>query len=592
MIETSTVLTITLFLVAVIMIGAWLRYKSISTRLVSAQQYFCEQVNREISFTTDSPLQNALLQERQNIEIADESGEQFTNRLHSIGVPSPDMPADETLYFLQNTFAMATMAGFESLMQDAFIMVREGLSLEHIALMRGIVVEHIAQAKGEIATLLDDSNLADGSLVATAQEIIDIISDIASIGEIGTVINPDMLVESAESLSRIFTELSDADAETLSQAIAASRELGVSLTEVSLEHGYSLVDSVAESTLESIDVSALTEISIPVFTILLSSIREIKLLDAGVTDGETATLNIALDAAGSGFGSLVGAKSGAAIGTVFAPGVGSVIGALLGGFLGAMSGRAASNHIKMMPANESRQAHEALYRDYDREKRDRIRNICERSTELLQKGHQTVWDTAGKAPHSNDEIAQFEQIYNHLDKSAREDILKAGHIVQTVKDQTVARYGTTHWYQRLWKPNKAAIMGILQPSLWKINEEIKQTERQIPKNGSSNLPLVSISQMANVPILTGGAFHNQLDRSLIQLRRFQLNRALKTKQWAEETGLSIQAMIEGVIHKIAPSLSELAEFEAKWEGDLRRSAEKVEKEYRKVGKKIRGSEAK
>ncbi len=87
---------------------------------------------------------------------------------------------------------------------------------------------------------------------------------------------------------------------------------------------------------------------IPIITIIKSGIRELDLLADEKTEFETSLKNLALDAAGTGGGALLGAKAGFVAGSFF-PGIGNIVGGAIGAIFGAMGGRYLTNTIKEIP---------------------------------------------------------------------------------------------------------------------------------------------------------------------------------------------------------------------------------------------------
>ncbi len=108
-------------------------------------------------------------------------------------------------------------------------------------------------------------------------------------------------------------------------------------------------DIASADTLDPSSFDVSSSAHIPIITIGISSLREIRLLYNEKTDGSTALKNIGLDVTGTGVGSALGAKAGALIGTAICPGIGTAIGGLLGSIGGAIAGRKTSNHIKEKP---------------------------------------------------------------------------------------------------------------------------------------------------------------------------------------------------------------------------------------------------
>lgn len=115
----------------------------------------------------------------------------------------------------------------------------------------------------------------------------------------------------------------------------------------------SSLNDIAEATITPVDWTNI-DLShhIPVITIAMSSIREVKLLGENHTDVHTSVKNIALDATGTGGGGWAGAKVGAGIGLLFGP-LGGFVGGVIGGVTGAMIGRTITQKVKEIPLRDA-----------------------------------------------------------------------------------------------------------------------------------------------------------------------------------------------------------------------------------------------
>lgn len=106
------------------------------------------------------------------------------------------------------------------------------------------------------------------------------------------------------------------------------------------------ISDIAETTIQPMDWTDIDIAGhIPVITIAISSVREVKLLSNDKTNMFSAGRNIALDAIGAGGGGWAGAQAGAGIGLIFGP-IGGLVGGIIGGIGGAILGRGLSNWIK------------------------------------------------------------------------------------------------------------------------------------------------------------------------------------------------------------------------------------------------------
>jgi gas vesicle protein len=128
---------------------------------------------------------------------------------------------------------------------------------------------------------------------------------------------------------------------------------------VLVDPGLSNIDTVhhASSALDA--ASGKVDIHWPWVTTVLSTVREIKLLDKNYTSFGDSIKNISLDVAGTGIGAAAGAKAGALAGLIFGP-IGAAIGGVVGAVAGGMGGRMISNEYKYKTFKELKARYEAL----------------------------------------------------------------------------------------------------------------------------------------------------------------------------------------------------------------------------------------
>jgi hypothetical protein len=138
--------------------------------------------------------------------------------------------------------------------------------------------------------------------------------------------------------------------------------------------------SFAGGELAAVDVSSFDDavapdFSFPVVTAILSSVRELQLLDSGKTELADSIKNAGLDVVGTGIGGGLGAKAGALIGTALAPGVGTLICGAIGAVGGALGGRFATNRIKLAPFRAAHAAHVSIVALAERNTADAARDL-------------------------------------------------------------------------------------------------------------------------------------------------------------------------------------------------------------------------
>ena len=114
-------------------------------------------------------------------------------------------------------------------------------------------------------------------------------------------------------------------------------------------------EEVSDALLGNVEVADVT--GIPLITLALSGVREVRLLSEDKTSAGNAMKNLLLDSAGTGVGAAGGALIGAEIGSLFGP-VGAAVGGVVGGIAGAITGRSATDRVKREPLNKAVKAYE------------------------------------------------------------------------------------------------------------------------------------------------------------------------------------------------------------------------------------------
>lgn len=109
-------------------------------------------------------------------------------------------------------------------------------------------------------------------------------------------------------------------------------------------------EEVSDALLGNVEVADVT--GIPLITLVLSGVREVRLLSEDKTSAGNAMKNLLLDAAGTGVGTAGGVLIGVEIGSLFGP-VGAAVGGLVGGIAGAITGRSATDRVKREPLNKA-----------------------------------------------------------------------------------------------------------------------------------------------------------------------------------------------------------------------------------------------
>lgn len=179
------------------------------------------------------------------------------------------------------------------------------------------------------------------------------------------------------------------------------------LVDDSLNHA-DLVEHVHDATDLALGATDIVEAHLPVFTIAMSSWRELSLLRRTKTDIQTVVTHVVVDAAGTGGGGFLGGKAGAAAGTLIAPGIGTLVGAIGGGVLGAMGGRSIAKKFKFRTFDELKRQYDCANAEFEVD----LKNASEHAA--------AAFGAARTAEHSNllraveDERSRVEAVAEEL----------------------------------------------------------------------------------------------------------------------------------------------------------------------------------
>lgn len=227
-----------------------------------------------------------------------------------------------------------------------------------------MVKEHL-EDHGIRVAMPEDSNQAGWDLILNGEHNVNVktMSEFSSLAHhfdkyphVPVVVPTDMTGIPGDAIW-----LDSADAmQDLGDRVAGGNE-NIVLVDPDLSHADAVdhANAVGDAAMGHVDVAA----GIPVFTAVMSGVREFQLLKNDHTDIGHALKHVGLDVAGTGLGGWGGAQVGAAIGTGIAPGVGTVIGAALGGIAGALFGRTVSDSIKEAPFDEALAAYHVTSED-------------------------------------------------------------------------------------------------------------------------------------------------------------------------------------------------------------------------------------
>ncbi|MET3683077.1 putative membrane protein [Alkalibacillus flavidus] len=182
---------------------------------------------------------------------------------------------------------------------------------------------------------------------------------------------------------------------------------------------------------------------IPLVSLAMSSVREIKLHSQGKTDMGSSMKNVSLDTAGVGAGGFAGAQAGVAVGTIGGP-VGAAAGGMIGGIVGAVGGKMGTNTVKEKAMKEAYEVYE----------------------NRAEEGHRLI-EQAQKDEH---------QRLRQMVRGVNQDLNKArASLEKTYRNQFIKRMQNTSQAQRHFLMN---IPGILQS----IRHELKQIDHYIRRD--------------------------------------------------------------------------------------------------------------
>ena len=243
----------------------------------------------------------------------------------------------------------------------------------------------------------------------------------------------------------------------------------------------------------------------PVVTLMLSTVREVRLLDEGKTTLDTAIGNAALDVTGTGVGGWLGGKGGAAIGTAIFPGPGTVIGGVLGAVGGALLGRYGTDQIKLIDAREAQTAYDSACSRMKSATRESARRAHAELVEIQAGKRRDFEQRIGPAPRLEERCEVLRQGAGQILAAWAEAIEKLRRDLLTARSVALAEAPRDTWYDPL-------VGGKLRPEVESRIEasyraklgDLENLERRVPgAELCERDPARALQRMMTIPIAEG-----------------------------------------------------------------------------------------
>ena len=248
----------------------------------------------------------------------------------------------------------------------------------------------------------------------------------------------------------------------------------------------------------------------PVVTLVLSTAREIQLLDQGKTTLDAAFGNAVLDVTGTGVGGWIGGKAGATAGTAVFPGFGTVIGGLFGAIIGAFGGRFITNEIKYIDARAAQAEYETTYQAMEKATKQEAHKAYAGLLEVQGILQREFNSSIGHAPRLDSNSTRLAEMASSILGAVREELTERRRELTSAHSRMLTTAPTDAWYDflvggRIFPGFKSTLDSTYRNKLMVID----RIERQMPKEEyfSKNI-LSSLQQLATLPITPGKSCSN------------------------------------------------------------------------------------
>ena len=304
----------------------------------------------------------------------------------------------------------------------------------------------------------------------------------------------------------------------------------------------------------------------PFVTLVMSGIREIKLLRDRKTAIETSLTNVALDVAGTGSGAFLGGKGGAAIGTLIVPGIGTIIGGLVGAIGGALAGRYGTDKIKRRSLKKALEGYAAEF-------------------DGMQKGTRAmavscVGEINIHSLSAEDEFKNQAGVIPQLGPG-KKDLAEIGE--KLVSEQRMQLNGLSLKLERLGK-SPAAIFSKYKEQLRALRLQINQYRLSLPvEEYIATSPEAALTELTNLPTIGSSHYNTLLEESANELKNKNATQSAALVFWAVNASNEYQKAIHSIFTKFGQEAERFSQCMQQWKSKLEEKEAVVNTEKGKLG---------
>lgn len=316
---------------------------------------------------------------------------------------------------------------------------------------------------------------------------------------------------------------------------------------------------------------------IPWITLGISLIREVKLMDEGKTNLDTAIKHMLLDVGGAG----VGGAGGAAIGGTILPGFGAII----GGILGALIGRKITNAIKFQPLESAYKKYNSAYERYEKDKQKSSRELSIRISEHITSQTKRFEEETGQFTS----VSKHEEITDIAQKIAQaieKDIAEVKLRIATITTNAKAEFRDRKWHKFFRINIQDYAENTLEKSKQECTTKISGLEDQFHLIRDSDYSSVyCIKEYAKLPKINSGNFEALSIGIEHELEDFMNSQYRSLQTWLDEAQSLRREISKEIQSHWETLLTTEAEKWRKWEANIKNLEAIVEQERQKLGRK-------
>jgi hypothetical protein len=368
------------------------------------------------------------------------------------------------------------------------------------------------------------------------------------------------------------------------------------LKTAAIEHSGDMIDiqTVASADVAftdmSVDLTAgidgfMPDFHLPIYTILLSTTRELKLLNDRKTSLETSIKNIALDAVGTGGGSLSGSIIGIKIGTFCCPGAGTIIGAVVGAIAGAIGGRTLTNKIKRGDLDRAIEDYRYNFNRMEQETSAAARAATVLIHSYCSEARKDYHLKIGKAPTYSEDKAAIRNQAKRVYKRAYQSIRASDDRLCKSLRKAISTIEKDRWYHRLLglKVREAVRRG-LEGLGRSLKENIKEADSLMPSDTElQNDPLGALNKLGRVPLPQTSSLTPVFASAVENLRGIRATHLMKLLAWTHLSSAEYQAAIVSLSKRFQPEVEKLNSVTGSWKRVLADKERNVKQEMGKLG---------